>query len=300
MKVLVTGANGFLGSWLIPHLLEKGFEVIASGKGPNRLPVRHPQFSYQPMDITDPFSVHDVFEKFKPGIIIHAAAMSRPDECEQSPMDAYAINVEATVQLLLNAREQRSFFIFLSTDFVFDGTTGMYREEDIPAPVNYYGKTKQEAEEAVMDYGNDWAIVRTISVYGKPPAGKTNFLYTVKSKLEKGEIYQVVNDQYRTPTYVEDLAAAITAIAEKKATGIFHISGKDLLTPYEMACLTADHLGLDQSFLKPVTVDNFPEPAKRPLRTGFNIEKAQRKLGYAPRVFNKGLNDCFGESRRNN
>ena len=294
MKILITGANGFLGYYLTEQLLEKKFSVIATGKGECRLPFTHDKnFQYLSMDFTDPFSIHDVFENIKPDVVIHAGAMSKPDECEANQMLAYLVNVEGTVQLLINAADIKSFFIYLSTDFVFDGERGMYREDDIPAPVNYYGRTKLEAEEAVKEYEFDWAIVRTVLVYGKNHSGHNNILKIVKEKLEKGEEYNVVDDQLRTPTYVEDLAKGIVSIVEKKATGIFHLSGKDILTPYQMAIKTSELLQLDNSVLKRVTASSFNQPARRPLKTGFVIDKARKELGYEPLSFDEGLKKTF-------
>jgi dTDP-4-dehydrorhamnose reductase len=245
------------------------------------------------MDFTVPFSIHDVFENIKPDVVIHAGAMSKPDECETNQMLAYLVNVEGTVQLLINSADVKSFFIYLSTDFVFDGEKGMYREDDIPNPVNYYGRTKLEAEEAVKEYEFDWAIVRTVLVYGKNHSGHNNILKIVKEKLEKGEEYNVVDDQVRTPTYVEDLAKGIVSIVEKKAAGIFHLSGKDILTPYQMAIKTSEHLQLDNSIIKRVTAASFNQPARRPLKTGFAIDKARKELGYEPLTFDEGLRKTF-------
>jgi dTDP-4-dehydrorhamnose reductase len=294
MKILITGANGFLGYYLTEQLLANNFSVIATGKGDCRLPFTHDlNFQWLTMDITDPFSIHDVFENIKPDVVIHAGAISKPDECELDQMKAYLVNVEGTVQLLINSGELKSFFIFLSTDFVFDGEKGMYSEEDAPHPVNYYGRTKLEAEEAVKEYECDWAIVRTVLVYGKNHSGHNNILTIVKEKMEKQEEYNVVDDQVRTPTYVEDLAKGIVSIVEKKATGIFHLSGKDVLTPYQMAIKTAEHLKLDSSILKKVTAASFSQPAKRPLKTGFKIDKARKELGYEPLSFEEGLKKTF-------
>lgn len=294
MRILVTGANGFLGNYLVQQLLQKQYPVIATGKGECRLSFTGvDNFDYEPMDFTDPFAVHDLFEKYQPSVVVHAGAMSKPDDCEKEQWQAYLINVEGTVTLLTNAEAYRSFFVFVSTDFVFDGEKGMYSETDIPSPVNFYGKTKLEAEEIVKEYAFDWAIARTVLVYGKPLAGRSNILSIVKEKLEKGEEYSVVNDQVRTPTYVEDLAAGIVAIIEKKATGIYHLSGADILTPYEMAIKAADFLKLNKSLLKKVTAADFTQPAKRPPKTGFNIEKAKRELDYQPRSFDEGLAKTF-------
>ena len=148
MKILVTGANGFLGYYLVQQLLQNDLEVISTGKGPCRLPFTHQNFTYTEMDFTDPFAVHDVFEKYQPGGIVHTGAMSKPDECELNQWQAYITNVEGTITLLNNAAGYKSLFVFISTDFVFDGVKGNYAETDIPGPVNFYGKTKLEAEEA--------------------------------------------------------------------------------------------------------------------------------------------------------
>ena len=294
MKILITGANGFLGQYLVKQSLLKNHIVIATGRGASRLPAQaSEQFVYQQMDFTDPFAVHDVFEKFQPDIVIHAGAMSKPDECEKNQWQAYVENVESTITLILNSEEQKAFFIFISTDFVFDGESGPYKENDRPNPVNFYGKTKLEAEEAVEEYPFSWAIVRTVLVYGKPHAGGANLLTIVKEKIGNGEEYQVFDDQIRTPTYVEDLARAILSICEKKATGVFHISGKDVLTPYQMACMMADQLHLDKSLIKKISAPDLVQPAKRPPRTGFIIDKARRELSYEPISFEEGLRKTF-------
>jgi dTDP-4-dehydrorhamnose reductase len=294
MNVLITGANGFLGYYLTEQLLAKGYKVIATGKGDCRLPFSQDRlFFYESMDFTDPYAVHDVFEKYQPQIVVHGGAISKPDDCELNQWQAYLVNVEGTVTTLVNAAEQKSFFIFVSTDFVFDGETGMYEEDDETGPVNYYGKTKLEAEDLVKDYEYGWAIVRTVMVYGKPILSRANILSIVKEKLEKGETYKVVDDQVRTPTYVEDLAAGIVRIIEKKARGIYHLSGKDVMTPYEMACKAADYLNLDRSLIDRATAADFSQAAKRPAKTGLNINKARTELGFEPVSFEEGLKKMF-------
>ena len=296
MKVLVTGANGFLGYYLCRQLLDAGITVMATGKGESRLPFTNdPLFSYQSMDFTDPFQVDSVFDDFQPGFVVHAGAISRPDFCEQNQMQAYINNVEGTVTLLINAAVHQSFFLFVSTDFVFDGKAGPYAEDDATNPVNYYGRTKMEAEEAVKEYEYDWAIVRTVLVYGKPQAGRDNLLTLVQKSLLNGNAISIFDDQYRTPTYVEDLAAAIVSIIQKKATGTWHISGKEMLTPYQMAVLAAQYLGLDESLVKKIHKGDLVEAARRPPRTGFIIEKAVKHLGYQPVSFMEGLQKTFAK-----
>jgi len=294
MKVLITGANGFLGHYLVPALLKQGCNVLATGKGACRLQLTGTGgFAYAELDFTDPLMTKDRVRYFAPDIIVHAGAVSQPDQCEMNRSMAWQINTGGTLNLLEAAAERGAFFIYISTDFVFDGTKGLYTEEDLPMPVNYYGQTKLESERAVQRYPHSWAIVRTVLVYGQPLAGRNNILSIVKDKLEKGEGYNVVDDQVRTPTYVGDLAEGIVSIIQKKAGGIWHLSGTDVLTPYEMACKTADHLGYDRNLLTRVTAATFTQPAKRPPKTGFDISKARTGLGYAPVSFEEGLARTF-------
>lgn len=294
MRILLTGANGFLGYYLVQQLLQQSHLVIATSKGECRLPFSPTsQLIYEPMDFTDPFAVHDIFEKHQPEVVIHAGAISKPDDCEKDQWAAYTTNVEGTITLLSNAESLNSFFIFLSTDFIFDGEKGMYAEEDVAAPVNYYGRTKLDAEDAVKEYPHAWSIVRTVLVYGQPHGGRGNIISVVKEKLEKGEEYSVFDDQVRTPTYVEDLAAGILSIVDKKATGVYHLSGEEVLTPYQMACRLADHLGLDKTLIKKVTAAEFVQPARRPAKTGFDISKARRDLNFKPSSFAEGLAKTF-------
>jgi len=296
MKILITGANGFLGHYLIPVLLEQGFDVLATGKGHCRLNLAGTTgFAYAELDFTDTNMTGEVVQRYHPDIIVHAGAISKPDDCELNKSLAWRINTGGTMHLLAAAERLNAFFVYISTDFVFDGERGMYTEEDQPAPVNYYGQTKLEAEREVQQYSGDWAIIRTVLVYGQPLAGRSNILSIVKEKLEKGEGYRVVDDQVRTPTYVGDLATGIATVIVRKASGIWHLSGADILTPYEMACQTAAYLGYDPALLTRVTADTFTQPAKRPPRTGFSISKARSELGYDPLSFEAGLMKTFPE-----
>ncbi|MGG9963541.1 SDR family oxidoreductase [Ferruginibacter sp. SUN106] len=294
MKILITGANGFLSYYMVDQLLNNNHTVIATGKGESRLPFIHPHFMYEELDFTNAGAVAAIFAKHQPTHIIHAGAISKPDECELNKPVADKVNIEGTAILLAAAKDYAAVFLFCSTDFIFDGIKGMYNEEDTPAPVNYYGETKVKAEALVQQYPHHWNIVRTVLNYGKPFNKRNNILTIVQEKLEKGEAYEVFHDQVRTPTYAGDFAWAINAMLEKNVNGIYNICGEDVLTPYEMAVATGAFLQLDTSLIKKITAKDFVQAAKRPLKTGLDITKAKRDLGYQPVSFNEGLKKTLG------
>jgi dTDP-4-dehydrorhamnose reductase len=290
MKVLITGSNGLLGQHLIPVFLQDSrYTVIATGRGPNRLPAQE-GYIYEATNLRDATSVQHLLEKHKPDVLIHAAAMTQVDDCERNKDACWDVNVSATRYLIQAAEKTNTFFLFLSTDFVFDGLQGPYGEEDAVNPLSYYGASKVAAERLVKNSKLAWAIVRTVLVYGVAADPKrSNIITWVKNNLEQGKKLKVVTDQWRTPTLVQDLAAGCKLVADKKATGIYHISGNETLTPYEMAVQTAGYFKLNPQMLEQVDAKTFTQPAKRPAKTGFVIDKAVKDLGYKPHSFAEGL-----------
>lgn len=296
MKVMVTGANGLVGQHLVTALLQLNVSVVGVGRGENRMKEPHHGYSFHSMDITDGVAIFELIVQERPDVIVHGAAMTQVDDCESDKQSCYNINVSATRFLIDGAREVKSKLIYLSTDFVFDGKSGPYSEDDLPNPVNYYGSTKLAAEKAIMESGCPWAIVRTVLVYGQTlPSTRSNIINWVKLNLEQGKSIKVVSDQYRTPTYVNDLVKGIVLVITRRAEGIFHISGKETLTPYQMALKTASWLSLDARLLEKVDSSTFQQLGERPLVTGFNISKARKELGYEPRSFEESLAEMYGE-----
>ncbi|MHA4737924.1 SDR family oxidoreductase [Dyadobacter sp. MSC1_007] len=287
-KILITGSNGLLGQKLAELLVTKpSIETIATAKGDNRLPFQD-GYIYAEMDITDPESVEAVIAKFRPEVIIHTAAMTNVDQCEMEKEMCWKLNVTA-VEILIRACKKYDVFLeHLSTDFVFDGTSGPYQEDDAPNPISFYGWSKYAAEKAVMSSDIRWSIARTVLVYGiAHDMSRSNIILWVKKSLEEGKTIKVVTDQFRTPTLAEDLALGCYLIADQQAEGIFHISGKDFLTPYEMALMAADYFALPASLITPT--DAFTQPARRPPRTGFDLTKSRKVLGYEPHTFREGI-----------
>lgn len=296
MRILLTGTNGMLGSTLSKELSCSNYTTLATGKNEYRISADylHQKFRYQSMDICNEEEVLHTVNSFRPNVIIHAAAMTQVDDCEANKMMSFITNVEATRYLIHAANEVCARFCYISTDFVFSGEEGPYAENDATNPVNYYGKTKELAEQHVMESNLDWTIIRTVLLYGKAEhINRTNFIYWVKNNLEKARHIHVVADQIRTPTYIPDVTTAILNSIVFGAQGIYHVSGKDLLTPYQMAVGVAKKLGIDASFIHPVDASYFSQKGKRPLKTGFIIEKALHALKYNPKTFNEALDLIF-------
>ncbi|MDP1765238.1 MAG: SDR family oxidoreductase [Sediminibacterium sp.] len=295
MNLIITGANGFLGQHLTAFFAGKEFTVMGVSRGQRRIPEKI-NIIYQESELTSVSNVsnlRNLFENFQPAVIIHTAAMSKPDECDALKEQCLLNNVKATGHLVQFAKELQAHFIQISTDFIF-GENGPHAEEAIPNPLNFYGQSKLMAEELVMDSGLPFTIIRPVFIYGKLWEGmRPSFLHWVKQNLEHGKKIKVVTDQVRTPTYVEDICRGIETVVQKKITGKYHLAGKDSLSPYQMALTVAEVLRLNQSLIEPVTADTFPETVIRAKKSGLLIHKAQKELGYEPVSFTEGVRLTF-------
>lgn len=292
MKILVTGSNGLLGQKLIYKLSEmKGVELIATSKGANRIK-KESGYIYHSLDITVRSEVHELIRSVKPDCIINTAAMTNVDACENDKPACDALNIDAVKYLIEAAKPLNAHLIHISTDFVFDGENGPYKEDDIPNPVSHYAWSKLESEKLVMNSGLDWAILRTIIIYGVvDDVQRSNLVLWTKSSLEQGKSINVITDQFRSPTLAEDLADACISAAQKRAKGIYHICGpeSDLDSIINLVKRIAEFYKLDKSLIKPITSAELNQPARRPPRTGFILDKAKKELDYNPHTFEEGL-----------
>ncbi len=292
--ILITGSNGLVGQHLVSLFKQdSGYHIFATSRGANRL-YDQDGYTYLSVDLLDAVAVEQLVLSIQPDIIIHSAALSLPDYCEQHMVDCWNTNVTATRFLIEAAKKAASFFLLLSTDFVFDGLNGPYSEQDTPNPVNYYGSSKVAAEKAVQESGLQWAIARTILVYGLADSHSRKTIVTlVKEGLESGKMLRLVNDQFRTPTLVTDLAKGCKNICDGEKTGIFHLSGREWFTPYEMGLAIAKHLNLDHLLITATDRHEFKEIAQRPPKTGFILDKAENELHYQPHTLAEGLQHIF-------
>ena len=300
-RILITGANGLLGQKLVALLTEQpNVELIATARGDNRLPFSE-GYTYRSMDITDRQQVLDVMNEVQPNVVIHGAAMTDVDKCETQKDACWAQNVQAVEYIIEACQSTGAFLLHVSTDFIFDGADGPYDEAAEANPISFYGWSKQAGEVAVRNSGRSgtpirWAIARTVLVYGiAHDMSRSNIILWVKKSLEDGKNIKVVTDQWRSPTLAEDLAMGCYLIADQEAEGIFNISGKEVITPYEMAIQTADYFGLDKSLIAQADASTFTQVARRPPRTGFILDKARTVLGYEPHSFSEGIAMLAGQ-----
>ncbi len=291
MKILLTGSNGLLGQKLVALLRQQaGVAIVATSRGANKLADLYPDLPFVALDVTDAAQVQQVLAREQPTHLIHTAAMTNVDECELNHEACWLQNVTAVENLVTVCAAQSIHLTHLSTDFIFSGEAGPLAEDAVPAPVNFYGESKLAAERLVQASAGPWAIARTVLVYGVAHEyGRTNIVLWVRDSLRAGKTIKVVDDQWRTPTLAEDLAQGCWLLARQAAHGIYNISSDELLTPYAMALRVADYFSLDKSLIEKADGSTFSQPARRPARTGFLIEKARRELGYRPHTFAEGI-----------
>ncbi len=289
-KILITGSNGLLGQKLIDlYLKNNDVKLIATARGINRYPTDD-GYEYAIMDITSFEQVQEVIKKYKPHCIINTAAMTNVDQCEEDMVGAENLNINAVSHLIDAANQVDAHFIQLSTDFIFDGKAGPYKEDDEPNPLSFYGKTKLEAEKIIRTKSNKWSIIRTILVYGiVHDMSRSNIVLWAKNALEKGQPMKIVDDQFRSPTLAEDLAIGCQLVEQKEAEGIYNISGKDQMSIVSLVERVADYFQLDKTSIERVSSSTLNQPAKRPPITGFNLERSIKELGYNPHSFEEGI-----------
>jgi len=290
MKILITGSNGLLGQKLL-HKLRQDFsvELIATSKGENRVSIKE-GYTYFDLDITNNDAVAKFISIEKPQVVINTAAMTNVDLCEDENKDCDALNVEAVRYLADACVKVDAHLIQISTDFIFDGENGPYKEEDKPNPLSYYGLSKLKSEQLLQEHAVKWTVLRTIIVFGVGEnLSKGNIVLWAKGALAKGDPLNIIDDQFRAPTLAEDLADICILAAKKKAFGIFNASGKDIMSIYEIVERIAKHYGNSTENLNKISTATLNQKAGRPPKTGFILDKSRKELGYNPHSFEECL-----------
>ncbi|RLE47948.1 MAG: dTDP-4-dehydrorhamnose reductase [Candidatus Methanomethylicota archaeon] len=278
MRILITGASGLLGTKLCEIALSRNYEVYSAYNTHEPLygrPIR--------LDVSNDDAVEKAFRKIRPEAVVHAAALTHVDKCELEKELAWKINVEGTGNIARLCRRHGAFLVYVSTDYVFDGETGMYKETDKPSPINYYGLTKLKGEEKVKAVADKFCIARASVIYGSvPAAGKVNFALWLLEKLGNKERVKIVTDQWNSPTLNTNLAQMILEVVERKITGTYHLAGATRISRYDFAKLIAKSFNLDERLIIPASSDQFKWAAKRPKDSSLNTQKAQHTLKNKP------------------
>jgi dTDP-4-dehydrorhamnose reductase len=266
-RVAVIGSRGQLGTDLVEAFQShEGFEVI---------PLTRAQ-----ADCTDAESVRKAVRQLRPPIVVNCAAFVRVDECEDRPQQAFAVNALGALHVARACAEADSMCVYISTDYVFDGSkAGPYSESDSAYPVNVYGASKLAGEILVRQTVPHWLIVRAASLFGRTGgrAKGGNFVETILAKAKTGEPLRIVNDVRMSPTYTRDAATALVGLVEAGTDGIVHLTNDGACTWYEFAEQIMDLVGPRVS-IDPVSSKEYPTPARRPKNSVLRSERSLVKL----------------------
>lgn len=278
MRLLVTGASGLLGTRLCELAVQNEYEVYSAYS--QHKPIYGTAVHF---DVSDGVSVKDTIGRIRPGVVVHAAALTDVDKCEQERESAWRINVVGTENVVKSCRKCGAFLVYVSTDYVFDGEKGMYEESDAAAPINYYGFTKLKAEESVKSLADRYCVARASVIFGSNPAtGKMNFTLWLIDRLRKKERVEIVTDQWNSPTLNSSLAEMILESVEREITGTYHVSGATRVDRYSFSRLIAETFELDASLMAPTSSTRFSWVARRPRDSSLNTSKAEQTFKSKP------------------
>jgi len=286
-RALILGANGLLGQNLA-KAFAGDYEVLAVAAQPEpRVPMAGVQ--YQSCDVAARAEIKKLIKNFIPNYILNAAAFTDVDGSETKREECWRVNATAVGHIAEAAKSIAARLIHVSTDYVFDGSAAPYTEESRPQPLGYYGKAKLAGENALSTSGANYAIARTMILYGSGKNVRSNFVTWLIGQLRAEKEVHIVNDQYGNPTLASELAAAMRKLAESKPNGVFHLSGAETMARYDFAVQVARVFELNEKLIHPVTTAELGQAAKRPMNSGFDISKAQRELGVSMSNVVEGL-----------
>jgi dTDP-4-dehydrorhamnose reductase len=286
-RILITGANGMLGQRAVQfYSSRENIELLATSVEEKAV---FDSVEYIPVDIKDRDIIKKVIYDYCPDFIVHTAAFTNVDLSEKLREDAWKINVKGVEYIAEAARTIDAHIIHISTDYIFDGKNGPYDENAIPDPVGYYGRTKLASENTLRISGTFFTILRTNVLYGIAKNSRPDFVRWVINSLSKNENIRIVKDQINNPTFIDDLVQGINKIIEFRKTGVYNIGGKEFLSRFDFTLRIAEYFNLDKKLILPITTDELKQPARRPLKSGLLILKAETELGYKPHTISESL-----------
>ena len=294
-RLLLVGCNGLLGQKLAAAA-SQSYHVYGIGLR-EQSPVRKFLRQYIRLDITDRGDIMEVMRSIHPEWTINVAAITDVDACQRDPERAFAVNVEGARHVALGCERCGSKFLQLSTDYVFDGTSGPYDEDHVPNPVNVYGRTKVASEQLLKRLELEYTIIRTVLVYGSVSGARADFVQWVRAALDRGESVRGAADLYGNPTLVDDLAQGIMVTVRKGARGVYHMAGGDWLSRYDFAMNIARTFDLNGDLIQPVSFHELGLNAPRPLQAGLRTKKVRQEFELSFASAQEGLKRVRAQMR---
>lgn len=299
VRIFVTGASGLLGSKIVKKATDTGYKTF-SGYLNNKPKFGQPLY----LNLNSQSSISKTITQINPDIIIHCAALTDVDLCETDRNLAKKINAESAKIVAEVSNQLGAYMVFISTDYVFDGLKGDYKETDQANPINFYGHSKLLGEKSVTKINQDYLIARTSVIYGdKPASGKINFALWLIDCLKRRREVKIVTDQFASPTLNTNIADMILEACEKKLNGIYHMAGASKVSRYEFAIKLAEKFNLDKNLIKRAKTEDMNWKAKRPKDSSLNISKIQKTLTIKSMNLNESLGTLKDElnlASRNN
>jgi dTDP-4-dehydrorhamnose reductase len=290
MKLLITGGSGLLGSKVAENALARG-DAVYCGYAHNE-PVKGSAVRF---DLADERGIRDLLDRLRPDVIVHSAALTDVDRCERERELAYRLNVEGTRAIAQACQDVGAFLVYISTDYVFDGVRGMYREDELTNPISYYGTSKLLGEQFCQG-----CIARTCVIYGSQPAsGKITFALWLIDRLRSGKQVSVVTDQFVTPTLNTNLTGMVLEAADRRLSGIYHMAGATRISRYDFALQVADIFDLNADLILPSRMADLPWIAKRPMDSSLDTSKASKMLANKPLGLAESLQILRAEIEKN-
>ena len=293
LKFLVTGSAGLVGQQVVKYLSKSNqvFSCYNESK---------PEYGDSvKMDLKNYEMISSVLTEIKPDVVIHLGAMTGVDLCEKEKTSASEINTKATEIIAKECSKLNSFLVYVSTDYVFDGNFGMYKEDDVANPLGFYGKSKLEGEKAVQNFSTNWCIVRTSTPFGLHPTKKSFPMWVIEN-LQKQKQIDVLIDQFTSPTYIPNLSRMLIEISERRITGIIHVAGASKTSRYQMASMVSDKLNLDGTLLKQISMNKMKWVAQRPKDSSLDVSRASSILNEKPQKIDQSLNLFIDEMKSKN